>query len=474
MIEVTGLRITLGTRALVDGVGFTAAAGETVALVGESGSGKTTTGLALLGELPHGARLSGEVRMAGRRPPPRGAVAYLPQHPSSVLNPVRRIGSVLRELARLHGTSVRAALGGASLPEDGEFLRRFPHQLSGGQQQRLALAQILLAAPSVLVADEPTTGQDPRTRDELAAALAALPVTKVLLSHDLDLVRRLADHVVVLRSGRVVEAGPDVLTAPRSPYARALVAAARPVRAASPGPPGGVLLEARGLTAGHGRPVLRGVDLELRGGDRLAVVGRSGSGKTTLARCLAGLHVPSGGVLTLEGRVLPARRSRRELARIQYAFQDPRATFVSGRSVLDQVARTAVRLRGLASAAAAAEASELLASMGLDAATARRPARTLSGGELQRAALARALLARPDVLICDEVTSALDPLTRAEILDLLTAGPQALVLITHDPAVVARAATRVRVLEDGVLLSERSRGRPPGAGTRTRTAGSPR
>ncbi|MEO3782987.1 ATP-binding cassette domain-containing protein [Actinocorallia sp. B10E7] len=451
MIEVTDLRITLQGRALVDGVSFTAAPGQTVALVGESGSGKTTTGLALLGELPRGARMDGDVRIGGRWPPPRGAVAYLPQHPSSVLNPVRRIGSVLHELARLHGTSVRTALTDARLPGDEEFLRRFPHQLSGGQQQRLVLAQILLSAPSTLVADEPTTGQDPRTRDELAETLAALPVTTVLLSHDLDLVRGLADHVVVLREGKAVEAGPDVLTRPRGDYARALVEAARPARP-SPSPPASGLpfLEVRGLTAAHRRPVLHDVDLSVPRGDRLAVVGRSGSGKTTLARCLAGLHLPRTGTITLDGRVLPARRTRRDLSRIQYVFQDSRATFAPARPVLDQVLRTAVRLRALPPPAARAEALETLAGMGLDERTVRRPSRTLSGGELQRAALARALLARPDVLICDEVTSALDPLTRAEILDLLTGRPLTLLLITHDPAVVARA-TRVLTLSDGRL-----------------------
>ncbi|ROO87701.1 peptide/nickel transport system ATP-binding protein [Actinocorallia herbida] len=471
MINVADLKVTLNGRALVDAMTFTAKEGQTIALVGASGSGKTTTGLALLGQLPPGSEMSGRIAIDGRWPPRRGDVAYLPQHPSTVLNPVRRIGSVLRELSRLHGTSVPGVLAAASLPADTEFLRRFPHQLSGGQQQRLAFAQILLAAPKVLVADEPTTGQDPRTRAELTATFAALPITTIVLSHDLDLVRRLADHVIVLRGGRVQEAGPDILGRPRSDYARALVEAARPVEnpvaAERPGPP---ILTVRDLTAAYQGPVLRGIDLDMAAGERLAIVGSSGSGKTTLARCLAGLHRPTAGTIALHGQRLSLRRNRAELARVQYIFQDPRATFAPGGRILDQVARTAVRLRGLPTAVAAREAGVLLENMGLPAETSGRPARTLSGGELQRAGIARAVLADPDVLICDEITSALDPLTQADILDLVTGLRTTLILITHDPIVVARSAQRVIALKEGRALQERGR-RPAGVADRRQPRG---
>lgn len=464
MIEVVGLRVRSAARTLVDGVGFTVPEGRVLALVGASGSGKTTTGLALLGEHPPGTEATGTVRIDGRWPAAAGAVGYIPQHPSSVLNPARRIGPVLRGIARLHGTDAVAALDAARLPSGGAFLRRFPHQLSGGQQQRLVLAQALLTAPKVIVADEPTTGQDAVTRAELVGVLRGLGVTLVLLSHDLDVVRALADDVVVLRGGKVVEAGPDVLDAPRGDYAKALVAAqpdpAAPV-AARP-LPDAPLLRVRDLTAGHaGRrdcPAVERVSLDLADGERLGIVGRSGGGKTTLARCVAGLHPWTGGSVTVGGVPLPARPRRRTRAHrrlVQYVFQDARASFDPWRPVHEQVARTAVRLRDLPSAQARAEALDSLERMGLDASVVRHRPDRLSGGELQRAALARALLARPRVLICDEITSGLDTLTQAAILDLLAGLDLALVFISHDLGVVARIADTVAVVHGGRLVEHR-------------------
>ncbi|MEV4456209.1 ATP-binding cassette domain-containing protein [Microbispora sp. NPDC049633] len=454
MIEVDGLVVSVRDRTLVNGVGFTLPAGKTLALVGASGSGKTTTALALLGEHPAGARVTGRITVAGHkvapgRPPPPGTVAYIPQHPSAVLNPVLRIGTVLRQIAARHSGSVGDALRRARLPGDRDFLRRFPHQLSGGQQQRLVLAQALLANPSVIVADEPTTGQDAIARAEVAAELSSLGVAVVLLSHDLDLVRELADQVVVLRYGRVVESGPAVLDAPRDAYVRALVTAEpRAARTRMEPLP---LLEIAGLST----EVLRDVTIEVALGERLVVAGRSGSGKTTLARCVAGLHPWMSGSVRLAGRPLPRsprRRGRADFARVQYVFQDARASFVPWRSVVDQVARTAVRLRDLAAPAARAEALATLASLGLDHDTARRRPGALSGGELQRAALARALLAHPDVLICDEITSSLDPVTQSEVLDLLTGLDLTLIVISHDLPVAARIADRVAVVHEGRLV----------------------
>ncbi|NUS06292.1 MAG: ABC transporter ATP-binding protein, partial [Nonomuraea sp.] len=447
MIEVVDLR----AGPILHGVSFHLPAGQVLALVGGSGSGKTTTGLALLGEHPPGVEVTGAVRVAGRqvgpgRPPAPGTVGYVPQHPSSVLNPVRRIGAVLKEIASRHATSVTETLRRAGLPADRAFLRRFPHQLSGGQQQRLVLAQALLGDPAVIVADEPTTGQDPLTRDEVVgelSALAARGVSIVLLSHDLDVVRALADHVVVLREGHVVEAGPaaSVLNTPRAGYTRALLTAhpahdgnRGPDRGGSFGPGGngsfgpdlggvagrgsgsGVRLEVSELGARHGgRTVLSAVSLRVGAGECLAVVGRSGSGKTTLARCLAGLHPRAAGSVRVDGRELAPslrRRTRADLAAVQYVFQDARASFDPRVVVLDQVSRTAVRLRGMSTAQATAAALETLAEVDLPPGVARRRPGELSGGELQRAALARALLAEPEVLICDEITSGLDTLTR--------------------------------------------------------------
>jgi peptide/nickel transport system ATP-binding protein len=467
MIDVMDLR----AAPILHGVSFHLPAGQVLALVGESGSGKTTTGLALLGEHPLGVEVTGTVRVAGQqvgagRPPAPGTVGFIPQHPSSVLNPVRRIGAVLKELASRHGTPVEPALRRASLPADRAFLRRYPHQLSGGQQQRLVLAQALLGNPSVIVADEPTTGQDPRTRDEVVGELSKLVrqgISIVLLSHDLDVVRALADQVVVLRAGRVAEAGPaaSVLDAPRDEYTRALLAARpHPADAIERGAAPAARLEVAGLVARHGaRKALHEVSLRAVAGECLAVVGRSGSGKTTLARCLAGLHAPDSGSVRLHGRELARtlrRRTKADLAAVQYVFQDARASFDPNSAVLDQIARTAVRLRGMSTPQAIAAALETLAEVTLPSGAARRRPSELSGGELQRAALARALLAEPDVLICDEITSGLDTLTQATVLRHLQRLARrrrlTLVVISHDLGVVAQLADHVAVLADGRLV----------------------
>ncbi|MFF3679495.1 ABC transporter ATP-binding protein [Streptomyces sp. NPDC002120] len=468
--EVRDLRIEIGGRAVVDGVSLTARAGRVTAVIGPSGSGKTTTGLALLGEYPPGARVEGAVRTERA-----GAVGYVPQHPGAVLNPARRIGALLGDVAARRGGGRREVRGRvlealelARLPDPVRTLRRFPHQLSGGQQQRVVLAQALLLGAGVIVADEPTTGQDALTKQAVVAELAALAargIAVVLLSHDMDVVRRLADEVVVMREGRVVERGP----------VRAVLGDPAPGAPAAPRtrrPAGPVVLEVRALTAGHRTArgaveVLHEVALSVRSGECLALVGRSGSGKTTLGRCLAGLHAGHRGRILLDGEPLPRSlraRSRTQLAALQYVFQDAKAAFDEHRPVLDQVARTAVRLRGADARAARAEAARTMEALGLGAGPAGRRPGELSGGELQRAALARALLARPRVLVCDEITSGLDPVTRAGVLDLLAGLREhrdlALVFITHDLAAAAALADRTAVLEAGRLART---GGPEGA-----------
>ncbi|MBM7775314.1 peptide/nickel transport system ATP-binding protein [Actinokineospora baliensis] len=450
VVTVTDLRVTVG-RALVDGVSFEVGAGEVLAIVGASGSGKTTTGLALLGEYPAGAEVSGEVKVRGR-------AGFVPQHPGAVLNPVRRVGSVLRELASV--SAVEQAVDAARFPRS--LLDRYPHQLSGGQQQRLVLAQALLGSPAVVVADEPTTGLDRETRDEVVGEfgrLAQRGVALVVLSHDMDVVRALADHVVVLRAGKLMESGPaaEVLTNPRNPYTRALLV--DPIRAAADDATGSERLRVENLVAHHGKATaLHGIDLRVSTGECLAVMGPSGSGKTTLARCVVGLHPPTSGTITLDGRPLARTlrsRPRHDLAAIQYVFQDARASFDHRRPVLDQVARTAVLLRGMSTQDSRAAALSVLASFRLDEATARRLPPTLSGGELHRAALARAVLASPEVLVCDEITTGLDTVTRQSVLAQLTALRDAqaltLILITHDHTVATHLADRVMTLHEGRL-----------------------
>ncbi|MFJ4779992.1 ABC transporter ATP-binding protein [Streptomyces sp. NPDC088762] len=463
LAEVDGLRVRVDGSTLVDGVSLAARPGRVTALVGPSGSGKTTIGRALLGEFPPGARIDGRIRTPGP-----GAVGYVPQHPAAVLNPARRAGALLRDIAAHRGGTrreirdrVEHALRLAQLPDPETVLRRYPHQLSGGQQQRVVIAQALLLGARVIVADEPTTGQDPATRQGVVQALADVAgqgIALVLLSHDLDAVRQLAHDAVVLRAGRVVDRGPAdrVLPAPSRPA----FPAPRPAGSL----PAGTRLAVRDLTARHRTaagtvPVLHGVTVSVAPGECLAVAGRSGSGKTTLGRCLAGLHSSYDGAVLLDGTPLPRGlrdRNRRELATVQYVFQDPKAAFDEHRPVLGQVARTAVRLRGADRDAARAAAVRTLAELGLaEDLTLRRPG-ALSGGELQRAALARALLADPGVLVCDEITSGLDPATRDAILAHLAALRDrkglSLVFITHDRAAADALADRAAVLDSGRLV----------------------
>ncbi|MGW6279947.1 ABC transporter ATP-binding protein [Kribbella sp. NPDC055071] len=464
LVRVRGLGAVAGSSILVDGVGFDVFAGEVTALVGASGSGKTTSALALLGESGQGVELSGEVWVdgqlvvAGNAAAIRGrVVAYMPQHPGSALNPARRVGTTLRELERLHhpgdGGVAREAVRIAQIPEG--TLRRFPHQFSGGQRQRVALAQALTCRPKVLVLDEPSTGLDSITRWQLVNELRDLATSGLgilLLSHDLDLVRALATRVVVLSAGQVIAAGgTDVL--PQSPQLT-------PAGTTVAGQP---LLQAMNLSASlrpRGRdPVLHELDFAVRAGSCLGIVGRSGSGKTTLARCLAGLHERCTGRLLLDDEPLPVlrKRSREQIRRIQYVWQEVRGSFDERRPVDQQVARTAQRLRNLQPRQAHAEAVATLARLGVSAITAARPPSRLSGGELQRAALARAVLADPDVLICDEITTALDDHGTALVVDLLTELKDrgtALIWIGHDLGLVAAVSDQVLVIDGGRVVEQ--------------------
>ncbi|MEU3979263.1 ABC transporter ATP-binding protein [Streptomyces sp. NPDC026672] len=480
---------------VVHDVSLEVAAGRTLALVGESGSGKSTVAATLLGHLRHGSRRTGgTVRVDGRDVfalPARelrrlrgGTVAMVAQNAGHALTPSMRIGRQIQET----GTDVPVTdlLDQVRLPRPADLARRYPHELSGGQQQRVAIAMAVAARPKVLVLDEPTTGLDVVTQrgvlDLIAALRDELGLAAVLVSHDLGVVAHMADEVCVLGTGRVVEAAPtrQLFDHPQDPYTRRLLASVprlddaglalvdeageRTVRPRSAVPDGApVAVTARDVTVdyGSGRAV-DGVSFEVRRGEVLALVGESGSGKSTLAWALAGLRTPSGGTLAHESGNLNLPAAERPPAlrrRIQLVFQNADTSLNPRRPVAEAVRRP---LRFFGTAPGRAEAAErtlrLLADVRLDPALAGRLPAQLSGGQRQRIGIARALAGGPDVLIADEITTALDVSVQAEVLrlldDLRREHDLACLFISHDLAVVRGVADRVVVLRHGVVVEE--------------------
>ena len=497
-LRVAGLEVRLGTtgRPILHGVDITVAPGSVLGVVGESGSGKTTLLRCLLGAVAPGLEVSGSVVIAdgvherelcgasGRtlRDVRSRRIAYLAQDPAASLTPTMRIGKAIAErLPRPiagRDESVRALLRSVDLPDDDDFVRRYPHALSGGQAQRVALARALAARPDVVLLDEPTTGLDVVTQaellDELGRQQERTARTTVIVSHDLAVIARLADDLIVLRRGHIVERGPcrPTLRRPQHPYTQRLVDACPDPRSdpvAAPPPTAAVEpnstappLQLRGLTATHRRrrrpPVVaaRQLDLDVGAGECLALVGASGSGKSTIARTIVGAHRPDAGEVLLGGRTLaPSVAARRPADRfaIQLVPQNPTSSLnprrMVGRAVADVVrrCRTGVDVD--------ATVTQLLTEVGLDPALGQRRPGTLSGGERQRVAIARALAADPAVLICDEVTSSLDVSVQAGVVRLLRELVDdhglAMLFITHDLGLVNDIADRVAVLDRGEL-----------------------
>ena len=496
LLVVEELRVeTLSGRPIVDGVTFDVKAGEGFGLVGESGSGKTSTALAVLGWFRPGlAYAHGSVEIDGDellgRPERelrrlRGRlVAYVPQSAAAALNPSFRVGRQLTEVLRHRsdesGATVGQLLELVNLPSGRAFQRRFPHQLSGGQLQRLGLAVALASRPKVLVLDEPTTGLDVVTQqlvlDEVDRIRRETGVAMISISHDLGLVAARTDRLAVMLSGRIVEQGPsrDVLGRPSHRYTRALVEAVpdpgkvrqAPSRPATPSrsadPPATPILTVEALRAlhrtRHGVVVAADdVGFGVERGGCLALVGESGSGKTTIARCVVGLHKPERGTISLEGETLrpvAAKRTREQRRRIQIVFQDPFDSLNPRMSVREAVARPLRQLLGLSRGEAHAEVGSLLERVRLPSRLVHAYPAELSGGECQRVAIARSLAARPDVLVCDEITSSLDASVQASVLELIESLRAelglTLLFISHDLGVVAAVADRVVVLERGV------------------------
>ncbi|MFF0163870.1 dipeptide ABC transporter ATP-binding protein [Streptomyces sp. NPDC005263] len=480
---------------VVHEVSLEAAAGQTLALVGESGSGKSTLAAALLGHLRHGSHVTGgSVAVDGRdvfalsAPELRRlrgrTVAMVAQNAGQALTPSMRVG---RQIAEAGGDiPVTDLLAQVRLPRPAELARRYPHELSGGQQQRVALAMAIAARPKVLVLDEPTTGLDVVTQrgvlDLIAALRDELGLAAVLVSHDLGVVAHLADEVCVLKSGRVVESAPTrrLFATPREPYTKRLLASVprlddaglalvretgeREIRPRAVVPEDApVTVSARDVTVDYGSSrAVHGVSFEVRRGEVLALVGESGSGKSTLAWTLAGLRTPSGGAMAHESGDLARPAQRRPMSlrrRVQLVFQNADTSLNPRRSVGDAIRRP-LRFFGTASGRAdsAERARRIIADVRLDPALADRLPAQLSGGQRQRIGIARALAGEPDVLIADEITTALDVSVQADVLrlvdDLRRERDLACLFISHDLAVVRGIADRVVVLRGGVVVEE--------------------
>jgi peptide/nickel transport system ATP-binding protein len=507
VLRIEGLRVeTQSGIVLVDGVDLELARGEVLGLIGESGAGKSTIGLAALTFARPGCRIAGgrivlqgtDLRSldAGGRSRARGVrVAYVAQSAAAAFNPAMTLLDQVTEGPVRHGIMGRAqarqkaieAFRALDLPDPENFGARYPHQVSGGQLQRAMAAMAISCSPDVLVLDEPTTALDVTTQIEMLAhlkKLIALYGTAALyISHDLAVVAQIADRIMVLRHGKMVEVGTatQILTAPSTDYARALVAeriAASRNASQDKGERGEPLLAIEDLTVRFGsRDAVKAARFTISKGETVAVVGESGSGKTTLALAICGQVAPHSGAVRLAGAPPAAHhgdasrlgstpplashyagRSREELRRIQLVFQLPDVALNPRQTVEAIIGRPATFYFGLRGTALRARVDELLTAVGLDTSLAGRLPGQLSGGQKQRVCIARALAAKPDLIICDEVTSALDPLVAEEILKLLRRLQEELGLaylfITHDLGSVRRISHRAVVMLQGEIVAE--------------------
>jgi len=447
-------------RLLVEPVCFTLQAGQAMTLLGESGSGKSLLAQAIMGTLPPGLQARGAVRLqgdesaaaqAGRRRAAWGRrLALLPQEPWSALDPTMRAQQQVSETYRLV-LGLPAATAATRTAQDLDRLglahaqRHFPHMLSGGMAQRLAFAATTAGGAPLLIVDEPTKGLDLRWRDQIVGLLQSVLAgggAVLVISHDIGVPRALGGQVAVMRDARIVEIGPaaSVLAAPAQPYTRALLAAdpacwpARPARAPAADTEASLLLQASHLSQRVGEHALfEPISLRLHAGERVAILGDSGAGKTTLGDVLLGLRRPTSGSVQRAAGLRPQA--------FQKLYQDPLAAFAP-RLPLHTAMQDLLRRHGLPQSALSA----LLQRLGLDEALLQRRPDQVSGGELQRLALARVLLLEPALVFADEPTSRLDPISQQQTMELLTATLQerggALLLVTHEPALARQVADR--------------------------------
>ncbi|MCK2119894.1 ABC transporter ATP-binding protein [Pseudomonas aeruginosa] len=497
VLSLENLSIDIGARRVVDGLDLHIQPGERLALVGESGSGKTVSALAILGLLPQ-ARVHGSIRLQGEEllgaTPARirqvrgGEVAMVFQEPMSALNPLFSIGEQIIETLQQHeGLNARAAraktialLERTGIREPERRVDSYPHQLSGGQLQRAVIAMALACRPKLLIADEPTTALDMTIRARIVQLLLDLQeefgMAILLITHDLNLVRKFAQRVAVMEQGQLVEtaATERLFASPRHPYTRKLLDSLpqRDIDAVNEGAP--LLLQTRQLRVeypkkragwrgwfGHERFVaLAGAEVQLHAGETIGVVGESGSGKSTLAQAILGLIPVHSGALDYAGlpHAAHSRQQRRALrAWLQVVFQDPFGS-LSPRQTIEQIVGEGLALHhpGLDADERQRRLHAVLQEVGLPLAALSRYPHEFSGGQRQRIAIARALILRPQVVVLDEPTSALDVSIQKQVLELLVGLQRkyglSYVLISHDLAVVNALAHRLYVLKDGEIV----------------------
>ena len=500
LLKVRNLEVSARDRKgrefrIVDNISFDVQKGEVIALIGESGSGKTTISLACLGYSRPGCHITGgSVLLDGisllEQPLPklqelRGKdITYVAQSAAASFNGAMTINDQVIEMPVITGSATRQnALSKATrlykeleLPDPENIGKRYPHQVSGGQLQRLMAAMAMISDPRLLILDEPTTALDVTTQIEVLHAFKTLiqnhNASAIYVTHDLSLVAQVADHILVLKDGKMVEYGAteQIISVPRNDYTRELMAATHlmpeefhaPPLVTAQEPP---LLDVRNVSAGYGPKhefiALRGIDLTVKSGETVGVIGESGSGKTTLGRVISGLMNAAKGGVFLNGQRLANhvdRRSRDELRQIQFAFQMADVALNPRQRVNKILSRPIMFYHGLRRSEATREVARLLERVDLPSSFAWRFPPELSGGQRQRVNLARALAARPSLIICDEITSALDTIVAQQILDLLESLQDDLGLsymfITHDIATVTRISDRIAVMRHGEIVAQ--------------------
>ncbi len=470
---------------IVDGVSLTLQKGKVLGLIGESGAGKSTIGLSSMGYGRGGVRITGgEVFLNGRNILEGGIptlrkvrgkeVCYVAQSAAAAFNPAHKLFDQVVEAAMSHGVATRAEaerravelFKALSLPDPQNIGKRYPHQVSGGQLQRVMTAMALCPEPDLIVFDEPTTALDVTTQiDVLMAIKSAIRRTGVAalyITHDLAVVAQVSDEIMVLRHGKMVEHGTtqQIIENPQKDYTQALVSV-RSITHEEKTPSDRPILKVENVTAaysGGAIKVLDNVSVEVHPGQTLAVVGESGSGKSTLARVITGLLPPMSGTITFDGKPLPGalrQRSKEELRQLQMIYQMADVAMNPRQTVATIIGRPLEFYFGLRGAERDKRVSELLDEIEMSKGFSDRYPAELSGGQKQRVCIARALAAKPKLIICDEVTSALDPLVADGILKLLLNLQKienvSYLFITHDLATVKAIADSIAIMHRGKL-----------------------